>query len=910
MSEKDKTKSSKTKSGKTKVPRRKRVTRKGLSGATIFMVLVVYCVIAFRFPISQFVRNGLAEMNGRWGPTGEVEEKEIKKVKKKKKIVAVVVDEEPEEEVYIERIKTQEELPTGELKHHSFTSVVKAKCFSCHGEGEELEGDFDFKKFLASGSTNQRSWAKIYKTIAKGEMPPEEEKPLSEDEKDLVLSSIKHMTSSFKVTDSTRPLTPNEIQNTLVDLFDINTADYNPFATLYSSYSNKDFYTRQKSMLTPYYLKQLYHVYYDVLESFVGLKPQLEEMQLQTKLRRGIHSSRSFKAHFDMRFKFNEEKNEVHYVNLAPKKFDRQDRKSGKDISDEEKKGLDAMTLPPGTYTLTFNAESLNLEPSRWNQKAYGPRVVSTYESLVKSFDYGIPIKFFTSPPGHFDAYATEKPIQALTISDEGKEEYKIEFTLTRKSMITFRMDAKFPGDGGLANMISQHQFGDKHERKTAEAMKAKYLDKAKYDLPMVRITGMKIKGPYNVQLHPLSFAEDTKVTTTEVGGKFRELHKMLGLKNNIIYSYIFKDFQIDKLKYEDAYRNAMTLFLMSPPFLQLNNDGKDPIEFKRFVSYALHKSAPSEEFLELYTKAKRSRKPEVLSKWLIDHGNFRRFINDFSYQWLEMGEIKNNIPDEQDFSVFYAKNFTDAYRLELELFMMNLFRENRPVRELVDANYSFINEGLKDFYSGYDTRARLRGREKPPEISEKDFIKTEFSDPQRGGILGMGAFLTSTGNGVDPLPIKRATWILENLLDTHLPPPPDNIDLSKFEVNKSNRLKDRLASHSQDRACYSCHKKMDPFAIVMDYYDTIGGLNNSYSSDAVRINNQKIRGIDELKVYLSFYEPAIARSFCKKLLAFMLGRELGIKDETKLDAIINENMGSGLKTGDLYRSIVKHYFL
>ena len=351
------------------------------------------------------------------------------------------------------------------------------------------------------------------------------------------------MTSSFKGSASTRPLTPNEIQNTLVDLFDIDTADYNPFATLYSSYSNKQFYTGQKNMLTPYYLKQLYHVYYDVLENFVGLKPQLEELKLAPKLKPGIHTSRSFKNHFDMRFKFQEEKNEVHYINLEPKKYDRQDRKGGKDISEEEKEGLDTMTLYPGTYTISFKAESLNLEPSQWNQKVYGPRVVSTYEALVKSFDYGLPIKFFISPPGHFDAYATEKPIQVLTISDEGEEQYIIEFTLTRRSMITFSLDANFPWDRGLANMISQHQFGDKHEVKTADLMQAKYLEKAHYDLPMVRIKSMKIKGPYKVQLHPLSFGEGTKVTTTEVGGKFRKLHELLGLKNNIIYSYIFKDF-------------------------------------------------------------------------------------------------------------------------------------------------------------------------------------------------------------------------------------------------------------------------------------------------------------------------------------------------------------------------------
>ena len=582
----------------------------------------------------------------------------------------------------------------------------------------------------------------------------------------------------------------------------------------------------------------------------------------------------------------------------------------GKNISLEQSVALEKMTLPPGTYTLSFQAQSLNLESSQWNNEAYGDQVVNLYKSKIKDLGYGLPIKFYITPPRAYDSFATTQEISQVIINSEAEDEYKIEFTLKRRSMINFCLDVDLPWNGGLAMMIARHQFKGELGRKEREAMERKYIDIRDYDLPMVRLRNMKIKGPYNVQLHPLSFGEGNKVTTTEVGAKFRKLHSLLGLKNNIIYSYIFKDFQVEKLKYEDAYRNAMNIFFMSPPFLTIHGDGNKSEELVRYSSYSLHKSAPTKDFVQQFKNAKKTGKAEFFSQWLIKQNRFRRFINAFSYQWLQLGEIKNNIPDEQDFSVFYAKNFKDAYRIELELFMLNLFRENRPVRELIDANYSFLNEGLKEFYNNYDTNARLSYREKPPMILESNFEKTEFADPLRGGLLGMGAFLTTTGNGVDPLPIKRATWILDKLLDSPLPPPPDTVDLSTFEVNKSENLKDRLAIHSKDRACNTCHKRIDPLAILMDYYDTIGGINENYAADAVRINSQKIRGVDELKVYLSFYEPAIARSFCKALLNFMLGRDMGIKDEEKLDAIIQENTESGFKTADLYRSIIKHYFL
>ena len=131
----------------------------------------------------------------------------------------------------------------------------------------------------------------------------------------------------------------------------------------------------------------------------------------------------------------------------------------------------------------------------------------------------------------------------------------------------------------------------------------------------------------------------------------------------------------------------------------------------------------------------------------------------------MKLGEIQNARPDEQQFGIFHAKSFNDAYRIELELFLQNLFRDNRPIHELISAEYMFVNESLKDFYEGAQTHVRLRNKYVAEKVDEENFKKVTIQDARRGGLLAMGSFLSATGNGVDPLPLKRASWILDNIL-------------------------------------------------------------------------------------------------------------------------------------------------
>ena len=401
-------------------------------------------------------------------------------------------------------------------------------------------------------------------------------------------------------------------------------------------------------------------------------------------------------------------------------------------------------------------------------------------------------------------------------------------------------------------------------------------------------------------------------INITEDREKFRNLHATANLQNNTVYSYIFSKLKQSKLDAHESYRTAMAAFFMSTDFLTLKNDKKDKKNYPRFVSYAFHKSHPSKDFIDILQKAQSSKDPQQLTEWLVNHKNFPRFVEAFTYQWLDTAEILSNNPIEKKFAAYHKNNFFNAYQLEASKFLLHLYTNNLPVKELVTANYSFVNDDLNDvIYNGGSTRASLGIGWKPKAIIAKDFKKVEFADKNRGGLLTMGGFLTATGNGVDGLPLKRANWILENLLDSKLPPPPPDIDAEAFESGEhSHNLKKKLESHTKDPACYSCHKRMDPIAIIMDKFNTIGGENHDYSPETVMINDHEISNIADLKNYIGSQDQQIARALTKNILEFTLGRQLYVQDEPKLNKIIAENKDTDFKIRNLLNSVIKHFFL
>ncbi|MCM8526094.1 MAG: DUF1588 domain-containing protein, partial [Lentisphaeraceae bacterium] len=602
---------------------------------------------------------------------------------------------------------------------------------------------------------------------------------------------------------------------------------------------------------------------------------------------------------------------------MNPVAFENRDDKSGKGRKEDgpqtnTDETLEKFSLPAGTYIFSFTGEAQNMDPDKYNEKKYGKALIEAFKRVIPKDGYSLPIDFFIVPPGQADAFGKTQQITTVDVSSKGKKRYEVKFTLNRRAALSYRMGTKFLWDGEVAKIIAQHRTKNA-DRKAQEEVLEKEIKSPNYPFAKIHMSNFKIKGPLNVKVNDYSLKDDEKLNDRAIGQKFKNLHEDAAIRNNTVYSYIFSKLKQSKMDEEESFRIAMISFFLSPDFLTVGNNKKDKQAYARYVSYAFHKSHPSKDFLNYFQEAQKTRNADKLADWLVNHSNFERFLKNFTYQWLQMEEILAATPEESKFGLFHAKNFFEAYQREASQFFLHLFSNNLPAKEIVTANYSIINEDLKGFYENgggsYNYRSRTIEKESY-DIQPGTFKKHTFKDNEHGGLLTMGAFLTATGNGVDGLPIKRSTWILENLLDSPLPPPPDEIDLTNFESKHSADLKTKLESHSNNPSCYSCHKRIDPFAVIMDKFDTMGGINRKYSRDAVLINSTKIKNVSDLKQYIGSQEDVLARSFTKKLLEFTLGRQLYIQDDPKLNAVIEENKESGYKLKNLLSSILKHFYL
>ena len=150
--------------------------------------------------------------------------------------------------------------------------------------------------------------------------------------------------------------------------------------------------------------------------------------------------------------------------------------------------------------------------------------------------------------------------------------------------------------------------------------------------------------------------------------------------------------------------------------------------------------------------------------------------------------------------------------------FFRHLVEEDRPLPELLLANYSFINADLATVY----------GVEDGPRDSQ--FHRYEFKDGRRGGLLGMGAFLTSTADSLSTSPIHRAVYVMENFLGIEPTPPPADVEITEPDVRQATTIKEILQAHASDENCASCHQKIDPFGYAFENFGPDGSWRDVYT--------------------------------------------------------------------------------
>jgi hypothetical protein len=343
---------------------------------------------------------------------------------------------------------------------------------------------------------------------------------------------------------------------------------------------------------------------------------------------------------------------------------------------------------------------------------------------------------------------------------------------------------------------------------------------------------------------------------------------------------------------FEEGIVAALDAVLVSPAFIyRIEQDrplraGQTDVPVSDFemasrLSYFLWSSMPDEELLRLATEH-RLRQPAVLEAQvhrMLRDPKSAAFVENFAGEWLQFRNIDVVRPDGQRFPDF-DESLRYSMRRETSLFVDNLVRNDGSILDMLNANYSFLNERLARFYD-------------VPGVTGPEFRRVDMSDtPRGGGILAQASILTISSYSTRTSPVLRGKWILENLLNAPPPPPPPSVPaLDDAKVGQTASLRQQMEAHRANAVCASCHSKMDPLGFGLENLNAIGAwrdVDGKFPVDASGTlpGGQTFQGPKELKALLLQRRDAFVAGMTEKILTYALGRGLERYDRPALAAI------------------------
>jgi hypothetical protein len=273
-------------------------------------------------------------------------------------------------------------------------------------------------------------------------------------------------------------------------------------------------------------------------------------------------------------------------------------------------------------------------------------------------------------------------------------------------------------------------------------------------------------------------------------------------------------------------------------------------------------------------------------------------FIESFSGQWLQTRNLKQMTPDPKLFPTF-DEPLRESMRKETELFFGEIVRGNHSILDLLDADFTYVNERLAKHYG-------LSG------ITGDAFQRVKLEGAQRAGVLTQASILTLTSNPTRTSPVKRGKWVLENILGTPPPPPPPNVEELKNDEKSvlSGSLRQRMEQHRADPSCASCHKSMDPLGFGFENFDAIGAWrtkDGSFDIDPAGIlpSGDAFATPQELRMILKKNQDQFARCLTEKMLTYAVGRGLEYYDKCAVDSLTVSLAKDNYRIGTLIQDIV-----
>lgn len=377
---------------------------------------------------------------------------------------------------------------------------------------------------------------------------------------------------------------------------------------------------------------------------------------------------------------------------------------------------------------------------------------------------------------------------------------------------------------------------------------------------------------------------------------------------------------------FEEGIGRAMMAVLASPRFLfrteellvdQARN-GIAPIDeyaLASRLSYFLWSTMPDEALLRAAGRGELRRDLRAQVARMLKDPKAQAFVRNFTGQWLQARDVESvpinarvvmgpSARRNRDGRIEFDGEFRRMMRSETEMYFDYLIREDRSVLELIDSDYTFLNERLAEHYGVPGvTGDQLRLVKLPP-------------DSVRGGILTQGTVLAVTSNPTRTSPVKRGLFILENILGTPPPPaPPDVPDLeeSKKEFGgREPKLSEMLAVHRANALCSSCHQRMDPLGLAMENFNALGHWRDTEAGQPIEpagelVTGEKFADVRELKkVIVRDRAHDVYHCLAEKLLTYALGRGLEYYDTQTLDTIAEQLAKDGGKMSTLILGVIE----
>jgi hypothetical protein len=328
-------------------------------------------------------------------------------------------------------------------------------------------------------------------------------------------------------------------------------------------------------------------------------------------------------------------------------------------------------------------------------------------------------------------------------------------------------------------------------------------------------------------------------------------------------------------------------------------------IELASRLSFFLWSSIPDEELLRT-AQQNRLHLPAVLDQQvrrMLKDQRAQSLVDNFAGQWLGIRSIASQVPVAGLFPDF-DDNLRNAMRKEMEMFVGSAIQNDRPITELLDANYTFVNErlakhyGIKNVYGSHFRRVEL-----PANLS------------YRRGLLGKALFMTISSQPGRTSPVQRGKTVMQTFLGVEPPSPPPNVEVnlqnSGDDRSATPTMREQMEMHRANEPCRSCHKIMDPIGFSLENFDAIGAWRDvdgtkAIDANGVLVDGTQLHGANELRGALVKYAPQFVRVATEKMLIYALGRGTEHYDMPLVREIVKSSAPTNYKFSSLVLAIVK----